>query len=98
MSIAALLDMLEQHEIEDGMGDGELAHGCAYIGRGQYEDTGPIYPMAPHTRRFWGNFKTYSHAFQIDTDDAEVIELLTAAIAANRARVWPNKIHQGASQ
>lgn len=85
-AISELLAVLEQHELEDGHAEGELAHGSMFLGQGQYADTGPIYPEAPFTRRFWGTFKTWAHAFQIDTDDAEVIELLTAAIASNRAR------------
>lgn len=35
--------------------------------------------------RFWGNFLTYSHVFQIDTDDEAVIHPLMAAIKANMA-------------
>lgn len=34
--------------------------------------------------RFWGNFANISHAFQVDTDEPETIERLTAAIRANQ--------------
>lgn len=86
--LAALLDRMEQHALdEDRWGEcAVLAHGSVFLGKNEYVDTGPVYADAPHTVRFWGNFKTYSHAFSIDTDDAEVIELLTAAVAANRTR------------
>ena len=36
--------------------------------------------------RFWGNFLSVSHVFSIDTDDAALIERLTAAIRANQQR------------
>lgn len=35
---------------------------------------------------FFGNFHTYSHVFNICTDDAELIERLTAAIRLNQQR------------
>ncbi|EHK77705.1 hypothetical protein SM0020_12295 [Sinorhizobium meliloti CCNWSX0020] len=35
---------------------------------------------------FFGNFYDYSHVFNIITDDAELIERLTAAIEANKAK------------
>ena len=35
---------------------------------------------------FFGNFATYSHVFNIHTDDADLIERLTAAIRANQTR------------
>lgn len=35
---------------------------------------------------FFGNFFTYSHVFRITTNDPAVIERLSSAIAANRAR------------
>lgn len=35
---------------------------------------------------FFGNFLTVSHVFNIDTDDAELISTLTAAILANQER------------
>lgn len=40
---------------------------------------------AQHTR-FWGNFFTLSHVFNIDTDEPEMAERLTAAIRANQQR------------
>ena len=33
---------------------------------------------------FWGNFLTYSHVFGIITDDADLIQQLTAAIRRNQ--------------
>lgn len=41
---------------------------------------------------FFGNFLELSHVFQIDTDEPELIERLTAAINANMAR--PNYLEQ----
>lgn len=41
---------------------------------------------------FFGNFFDYSHVFRIATDDAELIERLTAAIEANKAK--PSYIEQ----
>jgi hypothetical protein len=35
---------------------------------------------------FFGNFFTYSHVFRITTDDADLVERLTAAIRANQLR------------
>jgi hypothetical protein len=35
---------------------------------------------------FWGNFLTYSHVFSVITNDADLIERLTAAIRANQQR------------
>lgn len=51
-----------------------------------YEDTGPLYPMAPSAVSFFGNFYTVSAVFNIDTDEPELIERLTAAIRANQGR------------
>jgi len=34
--------------------------------------------------RFFGNFRTVSHVFNIDSDDPKVIERLTKAIRANQ--------------
>jgi hypothetical protein len=36
------------------------------------------------TWRFFGNFATYSHVFNITTDDPVVIEALRAGIRSNR--------------
>lgn len=38
------------------------------------------------TTRFWGNFLSISHVFQIDTNDLDVIARLTTAIRANQQR------------
>lgn len=81
--LSALLDMMERHELEEWQVAHE-ARGAVYLGKGEYADTGPIYADAPNAIRFAGNFKTYSHAFSVDTDDAEVIEVLMAAVEANR--------------
>ena len=35
------------------------------------------------TVRFWGNFADVSHAFNIETDDPEIIESLTSAMRKN---------------
>lgn len=51
-----------------------------------YKDIGPIYPEAPTAVRFWGNFYDYSHVFQVDTDEPEIITRLTTAIRANQQR------------
>jgi hypothetical protein len=37
-----------------------------------------------HTR-FWGGFHTFSHVFSVDTDDADLIALLTKTIRDNQA-------------
>ncbi|HLF13202.1 MAG TPA: hypothetical protein VJA26_18535 [Gammaproteobacteria bacterium] len=91
LPIAELLARMETDAIETFWGDCcSLAHAAAYYGEKDangekaYADLGPIYPDTPHAVRFCGNFETYAHAFAIDTDDAEVIEVLCAAIAANR--------------
>ena len=34
--------------------------------------------------RFWGNFRSISHVFDIDTTDSDVIHKLTRAIRANQ--------------
>jgi hypothetical protein len=47
-------------------------------------DTGPIYADAPYAVRFFGNFYDLSAVFQVDTDDAEVIEVVLGAIRANQ--------------
>lgn len=60
--------------------------GCVYLGRGRYRDTDLIYPEAPNTQRFWGNFANLSHVFCIDTDEPETIAALTTAIRANQKR------------
>lgn len=89
-ALASLLERIETDELDTYWSPNELfcelAHGTVYLGKGEYTDTGPIYPDAPDTVRFFGNFVTYSHSFSIDTDDAEVIELLTAAVTANRKK------------
>ena len=54
-------------------------------GKLEYVDGDPIYPEAGVVR-FWGNFETCSHVFQIDTSDPELIAKLTAAIRANQQR------------
>jgi hypothetical protein len=55
-------------------------------GRPIWVDGDLIYPEQPYVVRFWGNFHTHSHCFEIDTDDAEVIDALLEAIAANKRR------------
>jgi hypothetical protein len=49
------------------------------------EDLGPVYPEFPGTVRFWGSFYDYAAGFDLDTDEPELIERLTAAIRANQA-------------
>jgi len=44
----------------------------------------PIYPDNPRVVRFFGNFATVSHVFNIDTDEPEIISSLSAAIRANQ--------------
>jgi hypothetical protein len=50
----------------------------------EYIDAGPIYPQAPGAVRFWGNFFALSAVFNVDTDDAATIRVLTEAIRANQ--------------
>lgn len=50
-------------------------------------DTGPLYTDAPYAVRFYGNFHDLSAVFQVDTDDAEVIEAVIHAIRANQRSV-----------
>lgn len=38
------------------------------------------------TVRFWGNFLNLSHVFEIDTDDSQLIDTLTALIRENQTR------------
>lgn len=42
--------------------------------------------LVPNGVRFWGNFAELSHLFEIDTDDPDLIERLTAAIRKNQQR------------
>ena len=42
--------------------------------------------LVPNGVRFWGNFAELSHVFSVDTDDADLIERLTAAIRKNQQR------------
>jgi hypothetical protein len=87
LPLSALLDRLQTDKLDDYFGDCcGLAHACQPLGRGEYAYLGPIYPEAPDAVQFFGNFETWSHVFCVETDDAEVIEVLTDAIAANRAR------------
>jgi hypothetical protein len=101
--LCALLDMLATHPLDRVF----EKYGCFFTdtraskfggygedGKEIWIDLGLIYPEHPHAVRFWGNFFTYSHGFQIDTDDAEVIEVLLGAIEANRQR--PDYLAQGA--
>ncbi|HLF10115.1 MAG TPA: hypothetical protein VJA26_02785 [Gammaproteobacteria bacterium] len=90
--LSALFDRLQTDALDPWWGECmELAHSCIetrdeHTRQLVYIDTGPIYDDAPDAVRFCGNFETYSHGFCIDTDDAEVIEVLLAAIRANAAR------------
>ena len=45
--------------------------------------------------RFFGNFAHLSHVFQIDTDEPELIQRLTAAIRANQATPAYQKLRAG---
>lgn len=45
----------------------------------------PIYPNAPGAVTYCGNFQGYSFGFNLDTDDADLIEQLDAAISYNLA-------------
>lgn len=92
--LSVLLDRLENNTLEPSQFDGwntfELAHRSVHAGyddNGQsiYADAGPMYPEAPYAVIFGGNFYDYSHGFRIVTDDAEVIEVLNAAIEKNLA-------------
>lgn len=60
--------------------------GCVSIGRGQYANTGPLYPEHPGTYSFGGNFLNVSAVFDIDTNDPVLIAKLTKAIRANQKR------------
>lgn len=53
-----------------------------------FEAYGNFVQSAYSTRvvRFWGNFRTVSHVFSIDTDEPELIAKLTAAIRQNQNR------------
>lgn len=53
-----------------------------------YLDGDPIYPDAPTAVTFLGNFAGYSFAFNLTTDDRDLIARLDAAIAANLAKEW----------
>jgi hypothetical protein len=51
-----------------------------------YLDGPPIYPDAPEAVCFLGNFVGYSFAFNLVTNDPDLIARLDAAIARNMAR------------
>lgn len=61
---------------------------CNARGHTVYLDGAPIYPEAPTAVSYLGNFVGYSFAFNLSTDDRELIAQLDAAIAANMARDW----------
>lgn len=92
--LSKLFEMLATHPLDKRHNDGDcfmtMAHGGAPITDGLRTvgcvDTGPIYPAHPHAVRFSGTFKTYAHNFCIYTDDAEVIDVLSAAIEENMQR------------
>lgn len=104
-ALGDLLDMLAAHPLDATFENyGNFCYeprSCIYggtdpdTGKAIYHDTGLIHPDKPNVVRFWGNFFTWSHVFEIDTDDAEVIEVLHAAIEANRRR--PDYLAQIAS-
>lgn len=60
--------------------------GGVYIGRGQYFETGRLYPEHPGTCSFFGNFLNVSAVFNIDTNDEALITKLEQAIRANQRR------------
>jgi hypothetical protein len=49
-------------------------------------DINPIYPDRPDAVRFCGNFIGHSFGFWLDTDDADLIGRLDAAISLNLAK------------
>jgi hypothetical protein len=51
-----------------------------------FEEYGSFIRREGTMTHFWGNFLDLSHAFDIRSDDPDVIARLTAAIAINRAR------------
>lgn len=57
-----------------------------YVGPDAYVDNGPMFPEHPGTIRFWGNFFSWSHVFQVDTNNPVLIERLTRAIRLNQQR------------
>lgn len=60
--------------------------GCVYVGRGQYFETGRLYPEHPGTCSFFGNFLNVSAVFDIHTNDEALIAKLEQAIRANQRR------------
>lgn len=93
--LSKLFEMLATHPLDKSHNDGDCFMTRAHGGEPVYDglrivgrvDTGPIYPAHPHAVRFSGTFKTYAHDFCIYTDDAEVIEVLRAAIKENMQRL-----------
>lgn len=66
---------------------------------GKHPLSGTHAPFIHHSEicgstRFFGNFATVSHVFNIDTDDPELIATLTAAIAQNQTRPDYEPLHQ----
>jgi hypothetical protein len=91
-SLGMLLERLEQYALCPLHFDGESifdrAHASKqvrYEGGDKYIDLGPMYPEAPYAVIFCGNFAELSAGFHVVTDDAEVIEVLLAAIQSNLA-------------
>jgi hypothetical protein len=58
-------------------------------GRIDFIDIAPIYPGHPDAVRFFGNFTDVACAFTVDTDDAETIRALMAAVDDNLMRGKP---------
>ncbi len=52
----------------------------------RFEKLGNFIEPFKDLTRFWGNFFIVSHVFDIDTNEPEVIEKLTAAIRENQQR------------
>lgn len=90
-SLDRLFEVLATHPLDPAFealgGFIGKAHGCrvVYVGGVRtYTDTGTMYPGIEATQ-FFGNFWDIAHVFNIDTDDADLIERLTVAIRANQA-------------
>jgi len=60
------------------------AHRCVRYSLGRYRDLGPLFADAPYAVSVFGSYLESWSPFHIVTDDAEIVEVLLAAISANQ--------------
>lgn len=85
-NIEDLLKTLDEHPLDPRFKSFITKDPCVGVPgkRGGYVDGPRMYTAS--VTRFFGNFYTVSHVFQIDTNDQETIDALTKAIRKNLRR------------